>query len=84
MKKVWKPRTQATMAGSIHHSGKPLDFSFLKLQDVQSLKKERPREGKRKAIEKDEDEEDAKNKDLNSPLEDKGDGDKPKEEKEKG
>lgn len=71
------------MTGSINHSGKPLDFSFLKLQDVQSLKKERPREGKRKAIEKDEDEEDAKNKDLN-PIEDKADGDKPKEEKEKG
>jgi hypothetical protein len=48
------------------------------------LKKERPREGKRKAIEKDDDEEDAKNKDLNPALEEKNDGDKPKEEKEKG
>lgn len=85
MKKVWKPRTQATCPGKIVHSGPPLDFSFLKLQDVQSLKKERPRAGKRKAIEKDEDEEDAKNKDLNPALgEDKIDGDKPKEEKEKG
>ena len=72
------------MTGSISHSGKPLDFSFLKLQDVLSLKKERPREGKRKPIEKDEDEEDSKNKDLNPALEDKGDADKPKDEKEKG
>ena len=67
----------------IQHSGPPLDFSFLKLQDVQCLKKERPRKGKRKPIEKDEDEEDAKKSDLNPALEDK-EGDKPKEEKEKG
>ena len=84
MKKVWKPRTSATCPGKIQHSGPPLDFSFLKLQDVQSLKKERPRAGKRKAIEKDEDEEDAKNKDMIAPGDDKLDGDKPKEEKEKG
>lgn len=49
------------------------------------MKKERPRAGKRKAIEKDEDEEENKNKDLNPALgDDKIDGEKPKEEKEKG
>ena len=48
------------MAGVIEHSGPPLDFSFLNLQEVTSLRKERPRAGKRKPIEKDEDEEDAK------------------------
>ena len=76
-----KPRPQATMPGKIEHQGPPLDFSFLKLQDVQSLRKERPRAGKRKPIEKDDEEEDEKSKDqagLN-PAEDKMDGDKPKE-----
>ena len=54
-----KPRTQATMPGKIDHNGPPLDFSFLNLQDVVSLRKERPRPGgKRKPIEKEEDEED--------------------------
>ena len=57
MKKVWKPRSSATIEKqAIVHSGAPLDFSFLKLQDVQSLKKERQRGGKRKPIEKDDDE----------------------------
>lgn len=60
MAKSRKPRPQATMSGAIEHSGPPLDFSFLNLQDVASLRKERPRAGKRKPIEKDEDEEDAK------------------------
>jgi hypothetical protein len=84
MKRVWKPRSSATIEKvAIQHSGKPLDFSFLKLKDVASLKKEKPREGKRKPIEKDEDEEDAKKNELNPALEDK-EGDKPKEEKEKG
>ena len=40
------------------------------MQDVQSLKKERPRKGKRKPIEKDEDEEDAKKNDLDLALAD--------------
>ena len=54
------------------------------MKDVASLKKEKPRPGgKRKPIEKDEDEEDAKKNELNPALEDK-EGDKPKEEKEKG
>lgn len=49
------------MEGKIQHNGTPLDFSFLKLQDVQALAKERPREGRRKPIQKDdEDEEKAK------------------------
>jgi len=48
------------MPGKIEHFGAPLDFSFLKLQDVASLKKKRPRAGKRKPIEKDEDEDDVK------------------------
>jgi len=59
-KKVWKPRPDATKAGKIEHFGAPLDFSFLKLQDVISLRKKRPRAGKRKPIEKDEDEDDVK------------------------
>ena len=72
------------MPGKIEHAGEPLDFSFLKLQDVNSLRKERPRAGKRKPIEKDEEEEDSKkgeNRDLLN-GEDKLDGDKPKEHKE--
>ena len=48
------------MPGKIEHFGAPLDFSFLKLQDVASLKKKRPRAGKRKPIEKDEDEDEIK------------------------
>lgn len=54
------------MPGKIDHNGPPLDFSFLNLQDVVSLRKERPRPGgKRKPIEKDDDEEDTKKNDLN-------------------
>ena len=54
------------MPGKIDHNGPPLDFSFLNLQDVASLRKERPRPGgKRKPIEKDDDEEDTKKNDLN-------------------
>lgn len=62
-----KPRSQATMTGKIDHNGPPLDFSFLNLQDVASLRKEteRPHMGKRKPIEKDDDEEDTKKNDLN-------------------
>lgn len=61
-----KPRVQATIPGKIDHNGPPLDFSFLNLQDVASLRKERPRPGgKRKPIEKDDDEEDTKKNDLN-------------------
>lgn len=56
----WKPQSDATMPGKIEHFGAPLDFSFLKLQDVASLRKKRPRAGKRKPIEKDEDEDDVK------------------------
>ncbi len=70
-----KPRTVATAPGKVVHEGTPLDFSFLKLQDVIALAKERPRAGKRIAIEKDEDEEEGK-KDSGAALaaEDKGDG----------
>ena len=79
--KRFKSRPDATKPGKIEHFGPPLDFSFLKLQEVQALRKERPRAGKRKPIEKDEDEEDTKKGDataLNG--EEKGDGDgKPKE-----
>uniref|UniRef100_A0A7S3FUK3 Leucine-rich repeat-containing protein 51 n=1 Tax=Strombidium rassoulzadegani TaxID=1082188 RepID=A0A7S3FUK3_9SPIT len=78
-----KPQSQATVEGKIDHFGTPLDFSFLKLQDVQSLRKETPRAGKRKPIEKEDDEEDAKKGDaLNALNEDKLDGDKPKDSKE--
>ena len=71
-----KPRTEATMPGKINHNGPPLDFSFLNLQDVVSLRKERPRPGgKRKPIEKDDDEEDTKKNDLNGlPGDDKAEG----------
>jgi len=79
--KRFKPRPDATRPGDIEHWGPPLDFSFLKLQEVQSLRKERPRAGKRKPIEKDEDEEDQKKGDstaLNGDEKENGDG-KPKE-----
>ena len=57
---VRKPRLQATEPGRIVHEGEPLDFSFLKLQDITSLRRERPRGGKRIAIEKEEEEEEKK------------------------
>ena len=60
-----KPRTQATMAGKIDHNGPPLDFSFLKLQDVANLSKERPRGGKRKPIPKSPEENETQKTDLN-------------------
>jgi hypothetical protein len=66
-----KPRNQATEAGDIQHTGQPLDFSFLKLQDVQALKKERPRAGVRKPIEKEEDEEDSKKEQSGPAVEEK-------------
>ena len=58
--KTRNPRTDATTPGPIEHEGTPLDFSFLKLQDVGSLVKERPRAGKRIPIPKEEDEEETK------------------------
>ena len=72
------------MPGKVDHYGPPLDFSFLKLEDVLSLRKKRPRGGKRKPIEKDEDEEDGKKNDSNAGLngDDMKDGDKPKDLKE--
>lgn len=81
---IRKPRGQATMPGKIDHNGPPLDFSFLNLQDCVSLRKERPRPGgKRKPIEKDEDEEDAKKNDLNGlPGDEKAEGAEQKEKKE--
>lgn len=86
LSKTKKPRTSATIPGKIEHSGPPLDFSFLKLQDVQSLKKERPRAGKRKPIEKDDDEEDNKKNDALNPAlgDEKLEGDINKEHKETG
>jgi hypothetical protein len=77
-----KFRPQATMPGKIEHNGPPLDFSFLKLEDVHSLRKERPRGGKRKPIEKDEDEEEDQGLDRGAGGEDKNDGDKPRQLKE--
>lgn len=84
LKNKKKPRPQATMPGKIEHTGKPLDFSFLKLQDVASLRKERPRAGRRKPIEKDEDEEDAKKNEVANGMngDDKIDGEKAKDSKE--
>lgn len=84
LKNKKKPRPQATMPGKIEHSGKPLDFSFLKIMEVGSLRKERPRAGRRKPIEKDEDEEDAKKNEVANGLngDDKVDGEKAKDSKE--
>ena len=48
------------MQGAIEHEGVPLDFSFLKLTDVESLKRENPRAGVRIPVEIEEDEEEAK------------------------
>lgn len=48
------------MPGNIRHNDKPLDFSYLKLQDVFALRKEKARAGHRKPVEKEEDEEDTK------------------------
>jgi hypothetical protein len=48
-------------------SGQPLDFSFLHIQTIESLKKEEPRAGKRKPIEDSEDEEEAKKNDAAGP-----------------
>ena len=71
------------MPGKIENPGKPLDFSFLKLQDVESLKKERARAGRRKPILKDDDEEDQKKENANNALADeKLDGADAKEKKE--
>ena len=64
LKQYKKQRPQATMPGKILHSGPPLDFSFLKLENVESLKKERPRHGKRKKVQNDEEEEDSKKADV--------------------
>ena len=82
--KRFKPRPDATKPDTkIQHYGPPLDFSFLKLQDVQSLRKERPRAGKRKPIEKDEDEEESKKGDAAAANgDDKDLGEKAKEVKE--
>ena len=69
-----KPRVGATIPGKIIHEGAPLDLSFLKLQDVTALRKERPRGGKRIAIEKDEEEEDAKKDTAAAAVDEKADG----------
>lgn len=81
--KNWKPRGDATRPGKIEHFGEPLDFSFLKLQDVLSLRKKRPRAGKRKPIEKDEDEDDVKKNDSGNAINGDADhdGDKPDQKK---
>ena len=79
-----KPSVEAHQPGVINHIGPPLDFSFLKLQDVLCLKKERERGGKRKPIEKDEDEEDTKKNDQLAALDDKDNGDKLKDQREAG
>ena len=77
-----KPRTSATAPGAIEHNAPPLDFSFLGLKDVITLRKERPRAGTRKEIEKDEDEEDAKKEALNPVLANVVDAEKSQEQKE--
>ena len=64
----YKPRPDATRPGKIEHFGEPLDFSFLMLQDVLTLRKKRPRAGKRKPIEKDEDEDDLKKNENNGAI----------------
>ena len=79
-----KPRTMATAPGAIEHNAPPLDFSFLGLKDVITLRKERPRAGTRKEIEKDEDEEDAKKEQLNPALANAADAEKGQEQKEQG
>ena len=66
-----KPANAGHSAGPIVHEGSPLDFSFLKLTDVKSLEKEKPRGGVRIPIEKDDDEEEAK-KEKVAGEEDKG------------
>ena len=63
------------MPGKITHNDKPLDFSYLKLQNIDALKKERPRDGHRKPVEKEEDEEDTK-KESNNQLIDEAEGEK--------
>ena len=70
-----KPQLDATTPGAVGHEGEPLDFSFLKLQDVKSLEKERPRAGKRIAIEKDDDEEEAKKEAAAANADEKGEAD---------
>ena len=70
-----KPQLDATVAGPCNHEGEPLDFSFLKLSDVKSLEKERPRGGKRIAIEKEDDEEEAKKEAAAANADEKADGD---------
>lgn len=69
-----KPRPGATIPGPIIHEGQPLDFSFLKMQDVTALPKERPRGGKRIAIVKDEEDEDAKKDTAAAVIDEKADG----------
>jgi hypothetical protein len=66
-----KPQSEATVPGGISVEGTPLDFSFLKLQDIKILEKERPRAGKRIAIEKDDDEEEQKKAEAARQNEDK-------------
>ena len=56
-----RARSSATDQGKIIHSDVPLNFTFMDIQNVQQLKKERPRAGKRKPIEIEEDETDTKN-----------------------
>ena len=58
--KTRKPRTGATIPGPIVHEGEPLDFSFLKLQEVGALLKERQRGGKRIPIPKEDEDEETK------------------------
>lgn len=70
-----KPQLDATVPGAVNCEGEPLDFSFLKLTDVKSLEKERPRAGKRIAIEKDDDEEEAKKEAAAANTDEKGDVD---------
>ena len=65
-----KSRPEATQPGKIKHSGQPLSFSFMTLKNVNQLKRERPRDGKRKPIETEEDVLETKNENVQQSNED--------------
>ena len=81
-------KTTSDVKEPVTVAGNPLDFSFLEIKDIVSLRKKDPRAGKRKPIEESVDEEeDKKNENLLNPLggfeEGKGEEEKaPKEKKE--
>lgn len=68
--KIQKQRPQATMPGKITHSAVPLSFTFMNIKEVNQLKRERTREGKRKPVELQEDTSEAKNENVQQQKED--------------